>query len=160
MGRTVAGSVFDIFGGLLGGGGGRRAPINDDMWGQDSELAMTTALGNYHKLQLQTRAAEQGGNFLLDKLFPSESAARADLLMRLEITKKKRELGLPDDTEEYEDLLNKPTTLLDPGRAIALGSVAATTKQPLLKLGASPFLKGFQHGPAGRALGAVGRIFR
>ena len=80
--------------------------------------------------------------------------------MRLEISKKKRELGLPDDTDSYEDLLNEPKTLMDPGRAIALGSVAASSKFPLLKFGASPFLKGFKNATIGRGIGTIGKYFR
>lgn len=122
----------------------------------DAELAMTKALGNYLKLQTQKETATWAGDQLLGRAFPGKEQE----LLALEIALKRRALGLPDDTESYEDLLNKPQTMLDPGRAITLGSVAVSSKQPLLKLGASPFLEGIKHGPAGRYLGAIGRIFR
>ncbi len=121
--------------------------------GSTLESSVNNAMSRYF---LARQLSEHVGGGLIDKVFPDRKGQQ---LMALEIMLKRRQLGLPENTSEYEDLLNERQTVLDPGRMITLGSVATQSEKPLLKLGASPFLKGFQHGPAGRAIGAIGRIF-
>lgn len=126
----------------------------DDDIGPELEKSVNNAMSRYF---LARQLSEHVGGGLINKIFPDR---RGQELMSLEIMQKRRALGLPIDTEEYETLLNQNQTMLDPGRAITLGSVATASRKPLLKLGASPFLKGFEHGAVGRGLGAIGRIFK
>lgn len=121
------------------------------------ENTLTTAMNRGAEHQFKLRAMERGGDSLMQYLFGDDKPQkRADLLMQLEILKRKRELGLPTDSEDLENLLNEPVTLMDPGRAVAFGSAALGSKKPLLQLGASPSFGGFAHGK----LGAIARIFR
>lgn len=121
------------------------------------ENTLTTAINRGAEHQFKLRAMERAGDYLIGRMFGDETPKnRAALLMQLEILKKKRELGLPTNSEDLENLLNEPVTLMDPGRAITLGAAAIGSKKPLLKLGASPWFGGFEHGK----LGAIARFFR
>lgn len=121
------------------------------------ENALTTAAMRGAEHSFKLRKGEEIADSVLGKIFGDDKPKkRADLLMQLEILKRKRELGLPTDSEDLENLLNEPVTLMDPGRAVALGAVALGSKKPLLKLGASPWFGGFEHGK----LGAIARFFR
>lgn len=132
--------------------------MSDDQMSQFAfENSLTTALNRGAEHQYKLRAMEGVSGALLERLFGDDKPKRrGDLLMQLEILKRKRELGLPTDSEDLENLLNEPVTLMDPGRAVAFGAAAAGSKAPLLKLGASPWFGGFEHGK----LGAIARIFR
>ncbi len=108
--------------------------------------------------------ARQGAEFigatLIPRLFPSKKLKEDEMVGRLDIMERRRRLGLPDNSDDYEEMLNSDKPLINPGRALTLGIVAATNKAPILRFGASPILKGMQHGAIGRGLGLVGKLFR
>jgi len=116
------------------------------------EVALTNAIRNGLMFHYQKQFASDVGGSLIDKIF-SKGRDRGQELLKLEIIEKRRRLGLPENTEDYQELLNENKTLPDPGRALMWAGMALSRK-PLLRFGASPVLKGEKHGST------ISKLFR
>jgi len=109
------------------------------------EIAMTNALRNALGMHYQVEAGRDMAGSLMERIFPSDSGRRNKDLVTLEIAERRKRLGLPNDTEDYEELLNRNKTVSDPGRSLMWAGMALS-KKPLLRYGASPIFKGEYRG--------------
>lgn len=131
-----------------------------EMTAFEFENALNNAMLMHLKMQSQKDIVEGIASPLLGALIPKKKDRNLELLTQLEIAKSKKALGLPTDSDDLEQLLNEDKTLLDPGRAIALGSVALGSKAPLFRSGANPFFSGAKNGSISRSVGAIAKFFR